>query len=117
MPRAFSPLRGKLAFDRAIRKADRKFRSNHFVLFATLSRKESMLGMLLAKKKLPRAVDRNKTKRQIRSGFDKLLRESDEALTLVFLLSAKVEKAKRPELGKEIKELFRKTAEIRWQER
>lgn len=69
------------------------------------------LGLAIARKALPRAVDRNRLKRQLREGF-RVRRALLPSLDLVIRVQAGVRKLDRPERQAQLAELWQRIATL-----
>lgn len=99
-------LQNSSEFDCVFKKAEKKLSNSYFLLLAqTNQHKGARLGLVVAKKKIPLAVQRNKFKRTIKEEFRKnknKLRKMD----IVILAKENKKKIIKKELRKETQILF-----------
>ena len=76
------------------------------MLFVSPARDRARLGMIIARKNLASAVQRNRLKRVIRSRCELMIDQEAASLNLVFLLRRKVSDIRQLQLEKEIEGLL-----------
>lgn len=93
-------------FDCVFKKAEKKLSNNYFLLLAlTNQHKSARLGLVVAKKKIPLAVQRNSFKRTIKEEFRKN-KNNLRKMDIIILAKENKKKIIKKELRKEIEILF-----------
>ena len=100
----YKPLTGKNDFDRVFKSASQKINSNNFSALVLINSNEFSLGMILPKKNIKLAVQRNYLKRTIRNLSIDVFGESKVSLLLVS--KKRVLDFKKDKLRREIKTLL-----------
>ena len=80
---SYKPLTGKDGFDEVFNSANKKLNSENFRALISYNRFEFRLGMILQKKHIRLAVQRNFLKRTIRSLSNDIFAETKQSLIIV----------------------------------
>ena len=99
-----SRLVSKLAYQQVFQKPER-ISDRNFTILYRLSDSHCRLGLAIAKKKVHKAVDRNKIKRQIRESFRRHKNDLP-AIDMVVLANASCHKRSKKELNESLVNLW-----------
>ncbi len=108
-PRAFRLLNAS-DYDTVFANSQYKVANRHFLILASNQNKTgSRLGIVVAKKNIPLAVQRNRIKRLLRESF-RLRSESCKQLDIVVLVRKGADKLRNPEIFESLQNLWRDLA-------
>ena len=101
---SYKALSGRNDFDEVFNNPRTKIYSEHFRILVMINNKEFKLGMLLPKKNIKLAVQRNYLKRIVRNLSKDFFAESK--ISLIFVSKKRILNFKKEKLRREIKALF-----------
>jgi len=101
---SYKPLRGSNDFNEVFKNPSQKIDSEHFRALTLINNREFKLGMILPKKNIKLAVQRNFIKRTVRNLSASIL--SGAKVSLVLVSKKRVVHFKKDKLRKELKDLI-----------
>ncbi len=101
---SYKPLRGSNDFNEVFKNPSQKVDSEHFRALTFINNKEFKLGMILPKKNIKLAVQRNFIKRTVRNLSSDVF--SGAKISLVLVSKKRVLHFKKDKLKKELKDLI-----------
>jgi len=103
---SYKPLKGSNDFNEVFKNPSQRVDSEHFRTLSLINNKEFKLGMILPKKNIKLAVQRNFIKRTVRNLSAEIF--SGEKISLILISKKKVLNFKKDKLRNELKDLILK---------